>query len=480
MMFDRIKSIFRRTKPLEAIRGGWDGLTDNRLTKVQFELATGNSINSDLAAYGDSLRKRCAFIARHPMIDDVIETHIADCIGEDGPLLQCVTANAEYKKTFEAAWWDWWMDCDLNGQLPGPDMMRMWWRSLFVNGNFLFQFTNRDDAEGVKLAINNISPERLETPFNRTTDYYTVLGVKRDKYGKPLAYYVRRPETNTGIVPQEWDELPAADMIHFFKVCEVGQAQGVPILAPILGSIADLRQFDGYVLEAAKMAAMLGVLLKASNFNTQPQTVDTSTMADIESGMIATLPPGYEPFQINPQQPGANYIDYRHDLQRDAGRIIGMPLMKVNKDASKHNYSSARYDDQQYNRRNTTFEGAIGRRVLTPIVRKWMVEARLKGIIPPATPPDMYFEWIWPKPVHVDPKKEADAQEVRLRIGVSNRAMECAANGDDSADVLNQCIAEKPLLEQAGIGQIPQQKEPPNANSEDGKDEDIGKSASGE
>jgi lambda family phage portal protein len=458
---------------------GWDGLTDTRLNRVQFESATGNSINADLIAYGATLRKRCAFIARQPAVEDVIQTHISDCIGEKGPTLQCVTKDKAYKKKFEAAFWDWWMNCDINGQLPGPDMMQQWWWSLWTNGAFLFQFANRADADGVTLAINNIAPDRLETPYNKATDYYTVLGVKRNQYGKPLAYYIRKPETATGYVPMEYDEIPATSIVHFFNVREVGQAGGIPWLATVLGPTADLKQFDGYVLEAAKMAAMLGVLLKATDPGTEPIKLSSGTMTDIEPGMIAAIPPGFDPMQISPQQPAPGYLEYRHDLQRDLGRPVGMPLMKVNHDASKHNYSSARFDDQQYNRRNGTFFGSFSRRVLTPMAMQWMREAVLAEVIGPA-PDDFYIDWVWPKAPHVDPKKEAEGQQVRLDSKLSSYTKECAANGDDFSEVAAQLGNDLQILKDAGIELVPAKKEPPNANSEDGKDEDIGKSASGE
>jgi hypothetical protein len=79
-------------------------------------------------------------------------------------------------------------------------------------------------------------------------------------------------------------------------------------------------------------------------------------------------------------QPAATdneYIDYRSERQRDVGRPVGMPLMSVRLDSSKHNYSSARFDAQVYRRGVSKVRGWLKLRVLDRLVNIIAREAQL-------------------------------------------------------------------------------------------------------
>lgn len=59
--------------------------------------------------------------------------------------------------------------------------------------------------------------------------------------------------------------------------------------------------------------------------------------------------------------------------------------------------------------------------------------------------------WFWDGFVHVDPTKEATAQEIRLANSTTTLAAECARDGRDYMTVLRQRAKEIKLMKELGI-----------------------------
>ena len=45
----------------------------------------------------------------------------------------------------------------------------------------------------------------------------------------------------------------------------------------------------------------------------------------VENGMMLTLPEGYDLTQFKPEQPTANFKDFKQEGVKEEGRAIGMP-----------------------------------------------------------------------------------------------------------------------------------------------------------
>ena len=61
------------------------------------------------------------------------------------------------------------------------------------------------------------------------------------------------------------------------------------------------------------------------------------------------------------------------------------------------------------------------------------------------------FTWFWDGFPHVDPGKEATAQEKRLANNTTTLAAECAKDGRDYMSVLHQRAKEIKLMKELGI-----------------------------
>ena len=91
-----------------------------------------------------------------------------------------------------------------------------------------------------------------------------------------------------------------------------------------------------------------------------------------------------------------------------------------------------------------------------PVYELWLEEAINKGVI---DAPDFYekrhawtkVKWIGPGRGWVDPVKEAKAAQLRMQIGLSTLEDECAAQGLDWEEVLEQLAREKAKIVELGL-----------------------------
>lgn len=458
----------------------------NRLNQLHWADATDTSINGILINWLSTVRSRAAWEAsNNPDVEGVINTHADDVVGEDGPTLQVSGSGKRYVRRLEELWWEWWQQPDLNGVLGGADWLHLCISMLWVAGEHLTQIVYDDQNDGPRLRLRAIHPRRLNTPVALWSDPNVIMGIRRTDTGRPLTYYIQNENVNlsTSGIPLSWATLDAADLMHDFHVVEPDQARGVPWLCSSLQQVADLRDYVNQVMDAARAAADMSVVMYTRHPEATYKEVNEST--EIERRMMSTLPPGWEAMQITPQQPSTTYSDFVSDRLRALGRPIGMPLMMVQLDSRDHNYSSARFDSQIYQRSVRKLQGRLARRLLTPLALLLARELELMGLLG-QRPADLSINWIWPRFPHVDPQKEAIAAETRLRLGISSLQDEAAAENRDWEIEIENRKAVRDTYEAAGLplpewldprGPKPKAEpvsnEEPPAEDEDDQDQDT-------
>ncbi len=80
-------------------------------------------------------------------------------------------------------------------------------------------------------------------------------------------------------------------------------------------------------------------------------------------------------YALQTSHPNAQNSEFRKERSRDLGRPAGMPLMQIRLDSSGHNYSSARFDAQTYQKANRIIQGSLGRHRVYPVVALVLIEA---------------------------------------------------------------------------------------------------------
>lgn len=476
-ILSRIRGMFSRApQPVApAAAGGpahltmrrWEAADTDRLNQGHWQGVTGQNINADLLPRLETLRSRAAYeVASNPTLEGVLNTYGDDVAGTDGPKLQVNSGDDEFDKAAEAVWKMWFEEPDVGRRLGGVDILKLWCRGLWINGEFLAQrVTSRNEDAPVRLRLRVLHPRRLDTPPEFSGAVDVIMGVKVDaSTTEPLQYYLSQPvkmgayEISVG----RFRSLPASAVIHRFVSIEEDQVRGVPWLATPLDTIADLRDYDAQVMDAARNAADWAVSL----YTEHPDAtfLDVNEETTIQRRTMGTLPPGWKAQALNPPQPSTTYKDFRSERQGDIGRPRGMPRMMVRLDSSDHNYSSARFDSQIYRRGVEAMQGWLQRRTLVPLFYEVLAEALLYAAGHPQwehaqallrRPASISVSMIWPKMPHVDPSKESAAERTRLENGTLTYADALAAHGLDEDEVIASRAKSNRKLAEAGLPPLP-------------------------
>lgn len=435
----------------------WNGAHQDRTTRAHWGRATNSNVNADLAADLATLRTNSRFERQNNgILEGMVKTHTDDVIGLTGPQLQLLTEDTKWQTKAEKIWKNWFTMPDYNGQMAGVDFLEQNNRQTWDCGEYFNQLVTDKSVMGpVKLRLLTIHPRRIDSPPGWYGDRSVTLGVRRERAGKPVGYFV------DDLVEDQWTvgtgmtftEIPARNMIHGYVISEPNQARGIPRLASCLNVVAQLRDYERDVMGAARMAAMLAVLLftKHKSGDIDPVVLDGGSGTDLETNTMTAIPPGYEAMQINPAQPGNTYETFRNEKLMEMGRPANMPLMVVRLDASGHSYASARLDGQSYDRALKKEQAATERVFLNRCLAEVLMEAQRAGVLG-ATPADLAINWVWTPRPHVDEVKTAVAQTMQINNKTQSTSGACAENGRDS-DVVKaqlrreQASADKELVE---------------------------------
>lgn len=325
-----------------------------------------------------------------------------------------------------------------------------------------------------------VEADRLSNPDGRFDAERMRGGIELDVYGAPLAYHIRKAHPGdslafAGSKAWQWERVPAKTefgrkrVIHTFYQERVGQNRGKPMLTAIL---PQFKMFDHYgrtELQAAVVNALVAAFVKTPM---DPQDVAAMVganrgeyMADTENYLVPMkgasvlqLPPGTDMQPFTPGRPTAQFGPFMEVVARHIGAGLNLPYELLLKDWSKTNYSSARAALLE------AWRFFRGRRTLltdtwvTPAYELWFEEQVSAGALPVTVDefyasPAAYLraQWIGPPRGWVDPVKEADASGLRMDYGISTLSFECAEQGLDWEEVLEQQAEEMEYRRALGL-----------------------------
>ncbi|MDQ3288922.1 MAG: phage portal protein [Pseudomonadota bacterium] len=432
----------------------WEAGETHRLNEAHWQRATDSDINDWLRGQLGTLRTRALYETRqNPTLAGIAQTLAEDVVGPAGPQLNVQSDDQEYDQAAEEVWRRWWRAPTFRGDLSGPSLLKLWIRNLPRCGEFLALIETDRDADGpVQMRLRPLPPRRLDTPPHASGDPRHVLGVELDSKDRPVRYWIKERD-GYGYRHDPW---PADLVIHNFMFDEEGQARGFPWFTPSLESVADLRDYDVSVQQAARRGADHNGMFYTDREDATLWTVPESTT--LEPGTINMAPPGWKPFAFPAVQPAAQYPDYRGERQRDAGRPFNMPLLMIRLDASKHNYSSARLDTQSWDRTVAGVQlwvsgSPVQAGTLNQLVDLVLQEAKFSDEfrILRRKPRKVEKLWIWTPRGHVDPNKEAKAETEGLTNRTESFGDALAARGRNLDQHIRRLAREEAALRAAGI-----------------------------
>lgn len=311
----------------------------------------------------------------------------------------------------------------------------------------------------VKLDVQLIEPDRVATPFEElASDPDAVDGIKFDRFGNPLEYHVlyRHPGTDKYIpVFDEFERVPADDVLHYFRADRAEQRRGVPELTPALPLFNCLRRYTLAVVGSAERAAAIAGTIHTQHPPVNEQSVEPFDPVDLNPGEWWTLPEGWQAAQFKSEQPTTTYGMFKGELINEIARCLNMPFNIAAGNSAGYNYSSGRLDHQVYYNSIWVERDGIETEILDRILEAWLDQATDADALPEGVELPAYGlperRWYWDGFTHVDPAKEATAQTQRLANHTSTLEEECAREGLDWREVLEQRAEEARLMRELGL-----------------------------
>lgn len=448
------------------VRGKYDAAQTTDDNRRHWAMADGlSAAAANSRTVRRTLRNRSRYeVANNSYAKGIIATLANDVVGR-GPILQVSTGVAEANTRIEGAFSNWAMEIGLAQKL------RTMRQSKAVDGEaFAMLVTNESLRSPIKLDLKLVEAEQVADQSNSENH---ADGIQFDRFGNPAFYTVLREHPGSGTASVETlPPVPAENMIHWFSVDRPGQARGIPDITPALPLFAQLRRFTLAVLAAAETAASFAaVLYTNAPASGEADDVEPFLPIEIEQRMMTTVPAGWQMGQLKPEQPCSTYAEFKRELINEIARCLNMPFNVAACNSASYNYASGRLDHQVYFKSIRVEQDALESIVLNKIFRAWLDEASLvPGLLPDGPYGDWASDrqWFWDGAEHVDPTKEASAQETRLRNHTTTLAEEYARQGKDWEQQLRQRARELALMAELNLTVESTSPTPadPNANQQ--------------
>jgi capsid protein len=210
---------------------------------------------------------------------------------------------------------------------------------------------------------------------------------------------------------------------------------------PALPLFSQLRRYTLAVIAAAETAADFAAVIQSNEPADSGAELTTLDTFELERRMATVLPEGYQLGQIKAEQPTTTYGDFKKEIITEIARCLSVPYNVAAGDSSKYNYASGRLDHQVYWKMLDVERSEVELKILKPFFRLWLqlFLAERSGIAPQDIDVTQYVcAFFWPGREHVDPKKEADAQSIKLKNGTTNLQREQGKMGYDYETEMRQ------------------------------------------
>ncbi|MHB9070462.1 MAG: phage portal protein [Sedimentisphaerales bacterium] len=391
------------------------------------------------------LRNRARYeAANNSYCKGMVLTLANDLVGT-GPQLQLVTQDKTLNSTIEREFSKWSKRIKLAQKLR---VMRM---AKAIDGEtFAVMAINRRLNIPIQLDIKLYEAEQVSSPMALLNN--EVDGIEFDEYGNPSVYYILKNHPGSMSVNAfgDADKFDAEHVMHWYRVDRPGQSRGVCEIASSLPLFAQLRRYTLAVLSAAETAADFAAVLETmSPADTDGALVTPMDVIELEKRMMTVLPEGGKLNQIKAEQPTTTYADFKRQILGEVARCENVPLNVILGDSSDYNYASGRLDYQMYRKAIGVEQSDLEDTVLDRIFARWLNEAILISDYLPLkarNTASIRWQWMWDGNEHVDPQKEAKAQDVRLKNGSTNLAKEYSKSGKDWETETKQWTAEIKLI----------------------------------
>lgn len=369
----------------------------------------------------------------------------------------------ETRKILDAEFRRWTRRADLEARSSFEGLQAAAVKAERIDGEALFRFVGDQ--------LQQIPAEQLDMSMTRDLGGGRLIanGVELDADGRRVAYWIH-PAKPSDQFPTYAPpvRVPAEDVIHVYRPTGPGAVRGVSALAPILLRLAELDATEDAYQVAAKVSALLSVIL--SNANDMSGEDPLPEGVSLEPGAILKLAGGWNVNTIAPQQV-QQIGEFLSHMTRTIAAGLDVPEHLLTGDLRQANYSSLRAGLVAFRQKIEAYQfQCLVPQMLDPVWRRVMAEAVLSGRIGADLSEDLFaVEWIPPAQPWVDPLKDANATLALLKGGLMSRRQAVAQLGYSVDELDSEIAADRAREAALGLKFNNEAKSNGNTDSEPGE-----------
>lgn len=354
----------------------------------------------------------------------------------------------------------------------------------------------RSSVRPLRTAIQMVSPDRLSNPNGVSDDRFLRRGIRKDQFGKPVSYFIRRGYPTEWYDEQAyfWKEVPATkpwgrkQVIHIIEQLLPDQSRGIADMVSVLKQMKMTKSFQEVTLQNAVVNASFAAAIEselppevvyqslggADNagwintigqyMNALNDYIGNSSNINIDGAKIPHLFPGTKLNMTPMGTPGGVGSDFEESLQRNIAAALGLSYEEFSRDYSKTSYSSARASMVSTWRFMQSRKKNVADRLATAIYALVLEEEISAGNVPlpPGKTAAHFYEplmkdaytacaWIGASRGQIDELKETQAAILRIKSGLSTYEIEVAKLGLDFREVFEQRAREEGIIKAKGL-----------------------------
>ena len=269
------------------------------------------------------------------------------------------------------------------------------------------------------------------------------------------------------------------DTTHVMNRERIGARRGVPILAPVIEALKQLGRYTEAELDAAVVQGFQAMIIQKpmesaeiplgevgdAGEDTDAEFAQSKNKGEIKlgPGAIVDLAPGEEMKSFLPSRPNATFDGFVNAIAKQIGTALELPHELLLKQFTA-SYSASRAALLEAWKSFDQQRDWMTEKMCQPVYEEWLSEAVALGRIdapgffvdPIIRKAYCAAQWYGPTQGQLDPVKEVEAAELRVRYGFSTRAREAMElTGTDIRDNLITAKRENELIKEAGFDMKP-------------------------
>jgi len=478
---------------------------------------TSGSADSDILTDLEMLRYRSRDLYyNNPLAKGAIDTKVINVVGTgiklqsrlDRDVLPFSDDQATaWESNTEREWRLFWggKKCHAAMTHNGNGLSRMVYRQARLNGDVFIQITRSPGINPAwfpySLRLQVIEADRVcNKDYLRDTEQMAG-GIEKNSAGAPIAYHVLKHHPGAiDFKTYEWMVIPAygsktglPNMIHLASLDRPGQSRGIPDLAPVIEPLKQLGNYTEAELMAAVVSGLFTVFIETesgdsglslTDFYDENGAQSTDDDYKLGNGAIIELAQGEKINAANPGRPNTAFDVFVQAILRQVGVALNLPFEILIKHFTA-SYSAARAALLEAWKYYYLERSWLSENFHQIVYECFMYEAVATGRIyapgfftdPILRQAYLGSEWIGPARGQIDEKKEIDAAQIRVDMGVSTLSeITAEMTGGDWETKHRQRVKEENMRKADGLTQTPVSEQPiqqlPPNSDEKGDDEE--------